>query len=188
MRRRARQPSTLPLSVRTSSIDQQNSTYSNAHTASTRDQPAPHCRSRASRVERVGEGGHDRSKQAADTDGEGESRQVAKLSLEDGLVAELGGQLSISITQLGQIERLSLAIGAVDLDDAGALASTVGTISTIVELHVVRDFGGSHGAGTCIFLEDECCVGRSSSRMLDGLFLLMKGGMGGRNEEEGEER
>ena len=130
-------------------------TYGNAHTTGTRNQPTPNRSSRASSIERVGEGGHDRGKQTADTDGKGERRQVAKLSLEDGLVTKLGGQLCISIIHLSQIEGLSLAIGAIDLDDAGALLPLASTIIE-VRLDVVRDFG--HGGSAVGVDEASKCV------------------------------
>ena len=130
-------------------------TYGNAHTTGTRNQPTPNRSSRASSIERVGEGGHDRGKQTADTDGKGEGRQVAKLSLEDGLVTKLGGQLCISITHLSQIEGLSLPIGAIDLDDAGALLPLASTIIE-VRLDVVRNFG--HGGVLWVFDEASKCV------------------------------
>ncbi len=132
-------------------------TYGNAHTTGTRNQPTPNSSSRASSIEREREGGHDRGKQTADTDGKGEGRQVAKLSLEDGPVTELGGQLCISITHLSQIEGLSTSIGAIDLDETGTLLPLASTIIE-VRLDVVGDFG--HGGDVVVGIDEgfEVCM------------------------------
>jgi hypothetical protein len=139
MQRLAQQQSTWTMSLTMRRLGQCGMTYSNAHTTRARDQPAPNGSSRTASIERIREGGHDGGKEPTDTDGKGEGRQVPELSLEDRLVTELGGQLSISIAQFSQIDGFPLAIGAIDLDEAHAPLSMA--CMTVVDLHIVRDFG-----------------------------------------------
>lgn len=95
-------------------------TYGNAHAASAGNQPTPDRSSGTSSNQREREGGHDSRKQAADADCEGESREVSELSLEDGLVPELGSELGICLVDLLEVENLSLSASACDLDKANA--------------------------------------------------------------------
>lgn len=79
-----------------------------AHTASTRDEPAPDGRGSTTSIQRVREGRHYSREQSTDTDGEGECRQVAEFSLEDWLVSELRGKLCISITHIIDVDMFSV--------------------------------------------------------------------------------
>jgi hypothetical protein len=72
-------------------------------------------------VQRVGDGRHDGRKQAADADCEGESREVSELSLEDGLVSKLGGELGIRLIDLFEVEYLLPATRPNDLNESNAL-------------------------------------------------------------------
>lgn len=70
-------------------------THRNTHTAGTRDEPTPHNRTAATGHQWVVHGGHDGGEDTADTDGEREGREVAKLTFEHRFVAEPGRQFGI---------------------------------------------------------------------------------------------
>jgi hypothetical protein len=72
-------------------------------------------------VQRVRDGRHDSRKQSADADCEGESREVSELSLEDGLVTKLGGELGIRLIDLFEVENLLPATRPNDLNESNAL-------------------------------------------------------------------
>lgn len=119
-------------------------THSNAHATSTRYAPTPHGSSGTSRVEGIRKGSHDGREQAADTDGEGEGRQVPELSFEDRIVAKLDGKLRISIAQVLEVDAALLSIRANHVHDAHALPA----LPHIFIAHAgVMNFG--HGEEGC---------------------------------------
>lgn len=101
-------------------------THRNAHASRSRDQPTPHRRRTSAGLERIDESGRDGGEQAANTDGEGEGRQVPELALEDGLVSKLGGQSAVGVAHVFQVDGSSLAAWALDDQAAFALAQVFG--------------------------------------------------------------
>lgn len=145
-------------------------THCNTHTTSTRDKPAPNCRSRTAGRQGEHEGRHDGGKQATDADGEGESREVAKLSLKHGLVSKLGRELGVLLADLFEVENLPLPARAGDLNQSHA---------PLAVAHL------AHGGAGVIGVENCChCNGRVVSRVNPGGDLgLWRAGKGQDGEQ-----
>jgi hypothetical protein len=121
-------------------------THSNAHTPCPTNQPTPYRRTTAPGIQGKRKSGHDRSKQPANTNSKRESRQIAKLALENRIVSELRRQLGIGLTQILDTDGFALSVGAIDLDQAN-------TLSALAKDAVIADVVGadfSHDGGVFV--------------------------------------
>lgn len=95
-------------------------TYSNTHTPSPGDQPTPYSRGTTTGFKRIDQSRCNRGEGTADTDGKREGGQIAKLSLEDWLVAEFSSKSFVGLGEVvdGHTAHTALCIADFDVVDA----------------------------------------------------------------------